>query len=155
MSLKKLGVLCLILVLLFSGCTVKRTVKKLLQVTTVVISLEPRGCVNDGVLLPVDIIVGDEQLGASVLGIGPDAWFDDPLRDRFAGDQIHRLAISGENTRKVTVHLAEGTRRIIIFADYDQSDERSEQQVVIIPESIGFYKTYTIQLGEFKMEMLK
>ena len=147
--------LCMVGLVVLSGCAVKQQVNKLLRVTRVTISLEPRGNVNDGILLPVDIMAVDTQLGATILGIGPDAWFGDPLRDRLSGDQIHRLAISGENARKIKINLAENTRRIIVFADYDRSDERMEQQVVIIPESIGFYKTYNIQLGEIKMEMLK
>jgi len=155
MKLRCFGALLLIFVMVLGGCSIKQKVKKMLRVTTVVVSLEPVENVNDGVLLPVDIIAGDEQLASMVLGIGPDAWFVDPLRDRLSGEQIHKLAVSGEKVREISVNLSENTQRIIIYVDYDRNNERMGQQVVINPESIGFSKTYNIRLGETKMEMLQ
>jgi predicted component of type VI protein secretion system len=142
-------------IMVFGGCSMKRKVSKMFQATKVIISFESTQNVNDGVLLPVDVIAGDEQMASMVLGIGPDAWFADPLRDRLSGEQIHKLAISGNDTREITVHLSETTRRIIVYADYDRLTERAGQQIVIIPESIGFSKTYTIRLKDTKMEMLQ
>ena len=151
MKIKYIGLFCcFLLIFILHGCASGLG----LGSSNVKITFSSEDNINDGVLLPVDIIACDDVLSSSVLGVGPDSWFGDPLRDRLTGDNIHRLAISGGSSRSVKVNVTKSTKKIIVYADYELSTERMDQQIVISSENLGMFTSYKIQLNEMRMELL-
>ena len=134
--------------LVLSGCAMPK------GFSDVTIMLESEGSINEGVLLPVDILVANDGLASSALGIGPDDWFGAELRDRLTNEEVQRLAIRGGTTRNVKVSIPEDVRRVIIFADYENNNERFGQQIVITPEKLNFFPKYRVRIRDNRMELV-
>jgi hypothetical protein len=148
MLFKKICMLFLI-VLGLSACSLPA------QYTDINIILDPAKDINDGVLLPLDVLAIDAGSSEAALGVGPDNWFGEDLRDRLTGDEIKRLAISGGIEKSVLVKISEGVNKIIIFADFENNSDRVGQQIVIVPEKLNFLSKYRIKINEDTMELAK
>lgn len=125
------------------------------QYSDITVTLDPQQEINDGVLLPVDILAVDAGTSESALSIGPDNWFGEDLRERLTGDEIKRLAITGGDSKSVQVKIPKGVNKIIIFADFENNSDRVGQQIVIVPEKLNFLSKYKIQVNENRMELVK
>ena len=93
--------------------------------------------INDGVLLPMDIIAVEKSKVEQVLDVGPEDWFGDSLRDSLhpgSNEDIHRLAVKADTSRVVDVRIGEEVEQVVIFADFENSVDRESQQIIIIPE---------------------
>jgi len=125
------------------------------HLTDITIRLVPAKKINEGVLLPVDILTVDSSLSATALGIGPDNWFGEDVRDRLTDDEIKRLAISGGNTKSVSLKVPENIHKVIIFADFENNSDRVGQQIIIAPEKLRFLPKYKININEDQMELVR
>lgn len=130
----------------FFACAITR------PFSTVTLDFQSIKDINDGALLPVDIVTVEKSVSDSVLEIGPDNWFGNGLRDRLTGEEIKHLAIKGGSTRQVKIKVPSEVEKIIIYADYENNIDRAGQQVVILPARFNFLPIYKINLKESKME---
>ena len=109
--------------------------------------------INDDVLLPVDIIVAKDPVMNSVVEIGPEEWFGHQTREVLVERELYPLAISGGEERVKKIIVDKEISRIIIFADYENSNDRDDQQLII---NTSDRKTkYLILITENKLEIEK
>jgi len=130
------------------GCAMNYKLKP----TQITLFIEAGPHINGGVLLPLDIIVVDASLSDLILDIGPEVWFGHSSRDRLVKKELRRFAISSGEIREIKVDVTRKTKRIIIYADYENDMDRNGQQLVIEPKRWHF--NYTIHIGLNKMELL-
>ncbi len=135
----------LFILLLATGCG-GRTVK---------IAFQADNHINEGVLLPVDIIAVQDSAVESVLDIGPETWFGHRMRERLiSGKELFTFALSGGAKRKVKISVPKENKRVLVYADYENSEERDDQQVVITPSGWHF-GYYLIKVTGHAMELEK
>jgi hypothetical protein len=138
-----------LVVLGFSACA------KIPRFSDITLILDPASEINEGVLLPVDILAVDSVISSKALEIGPDNWFGEDVRDRLTDGEIQRLAIKGGEEKKVSVKVNKSVHRIIIFADFENNSEAAGQQAIIIPEKFRFRPTYTILINDNSLELVR
>jgi hypothetical protein len=113
--------------------------------------------INDGVLLPMDIMAVNEDKTDQILEIGPEDWFGDSLRDSMrpgAKGNVHRLAIDADSKKVVEVKLAEDVERVVVFADFETSTDRESQEIIIVPTGM-FKNKVVIEVETSKMRVQK
>ena len=121
--------------------------------TDVTLSIKADTSINDGVLLPIDVIAVDESKAESVLSISPEEWFGNDMRERLTSEEIQKLAVKGGGARTVNVRVRSEVGRIIIYADYENTSERDRQQIIIFPKKEQFRGTYSIQVQKNRLEL--
>ena len=136
-------VFCIILSV-FVSCVSKSTY-------TLNFSADPQ--INEDVLLPVDVIVTKDSSMNAVIEIGPEDWFGHQTREVLIHSELYPLAISGGDKREKKVVVEKDISRIIIYADYENNNNREDQQL-IINCSEGKRK-YKILIKENNLEMEK
>ncbi len=139
--MKKKIFIIFILFLVGSGCS------------TLKVRMKAEDRINNDVLLPVDIIVVSESMQNEVMEIGPEEWFGHSLRERLTEIELHSLAISGGEKRKVKVKRKSRSQKVIVYADYDNSTDRNKQQVIIVPKK--FRRTHCVEIMENEMRSKK
>lgn len=115
------------------SCGLFRSAPKPPRVNTQVIRFKCDSNINQGMLLPVEVIyvTADNNL-KEVTAIGPDAWFDSKERESWA----HRQTLSLRSGREVRLWLERPpeTKYIVIFASFFQINDQEAQQVIIEPD---------------------
>ena len=109
--------------------------------------------INSDVLLPVDVIVTPDPVMKKVLNIGPEDWFGHRSRDILIGDELFPMAISGGTERIKEIPMDENISKIIIYADYEETINREDQQLII--NCSDKKKKYEILIRENHLEMKK
>lgn len=109
--------------------------------------------INSDVLLPVDVIVTPDPVMKNILDVGPEDWFGHQSRDILLGDELFRMAISGGSEQTKEVVLDEDISKVIIYADYDETMNREDQQLII--NCSDKKKQYDILIRERNLEMKK
>jgi len=88
--------------------------------------------INSDVLLPVDVIVTpDPAVVTKVLNIGPEDWFGHRSREILVADELFPMAIAGGTKRTKEIALDDNISKVIIYADYEDSINREDQQLII------------------------
>ena len=106
--------------------------------------------INKDARLSVDIIIVEDS--DAILEIGPEDWFGDDKRGTLLkGEQLYKLSFLGNQTQKQKVKVKSSISRIIIFAEYDNSLDREDQQLVLEPKTWNL--NYTILLKDNHMEL--
>lgn len=108
--------------------------------------------INEGLLVPVDIIATTRDKSKEIIGIGPDEWFSSKLRESMNEDQLLRLAIRNGETRKVKFKGPKGTDAFIVFADFQGIVDRDRQQQVFFPKCSK--RTFYIEVQNKKLVVL-
>ncbi|MEK7813056.1 MAG: hypothetical protein AAB296_04785 [Candidatus Desantisbacteria bacterium] len=90
--------------------------------------------INQGLLLPVDIILISKGEEKNVLQIGYDAWFESEYRNNLPDTKLIKLALNNKEMRKVNIDVSQKNEMIIIFADYRDALEQDAQQIIIYPQ---------------------
>jgi len=121
--------------------------------TDVTLQLKADESINDGILLPIDVIAVDEGKAAAVLGVSPDEWFGSRQREQMAPDEIQKLAIRGGGNRTVPVKINPQNGKIILYADYESTSQREQQQLVIDPKKESLRDTYHIKVKKNFLEL--
>jgi hypothetical protein len=121
--------------------------------TDVTLDINADSSINEGVLLPIDVIAVNESKAESVLSISPEEWFGNDMRERLTSEEIQKLAIKGGGTRNVTVKVRSEVGRIIIYADYENTSGRDRQQIIIFPKKAEFLNKYSIQVRKNRLEL--
>jgi hypothetical protein len=122
--------------------------------TDVTLSLQADVPVNDGVLLPIDIITINENKAEAVLAISPDLWFGNDMRERLTAEEIQKFAVRDGGSRNITVRVPSETGKIIIYADYENTSEREGQQIIIFSGKDRFRDTYMIRVHNNRLELM-
>lgn len=136
-------VLCMILSVLVS-CVSKSTY-------TLNFSADPQ--INENVLLPVDVIVTKDSSMNKVIEIGPEDWFGHQAREVLVYNELFPLAISGGDEREKKIVVEKDISRIIIYADYENNNNREDQQLII--NCSEDKRNYKILIKENTLEMGK
>lgn len=113
--------------------------------STMIISIEADKDINDGILLPVDIISVNESFAGKVSDIGPQDWFGHYYREKLSPDELNTLAIAGGQNRRVKVKIHSGVERIIVYTDFENIDDRDSQQVILMSSRFRRYKFIRIR----------
>jgi hypothetical protein len=121
--------------------------------TDVTLAIKADTSINDGVLLPIDVIAVDESKAQSVLSVSPEEWFGNDIRERLTSEEIQKLAIKGGGTRTLNVRVRSDVGRIIIYADYENTSERDRQQIIIFPKNERFQGKYSILVQKNRLEL--
>ncbi len=121
--------------------------------TDVAVSLKADVPINDGVLLPIDIITVNELKADAVLAISPEVWFGNEMRERLTPEEIQKFAVKDGGTRKIDVRVPSDTGRIIIYADFENTSERVKQQIIIVPGKERFRDSYLINVHNNRLEL--
>lgn len=121
--------------------------------TDVTLQLKADDSINDGILLPIDVITVDEGKAAAVMGVTPDEWFGSRQREQLAPDEVQKLAIRGGGNRSVPVKINPQTGKIIVYADYESTSQREQQQLVIDPKKESLRDTYHIKVKKNYLEL--
>ncbi|MBF0232052.1 MAG: hypothetical protein HQK65_03325 [Desulfamplus sp.] len=143
-----IGLLVLFCMLL--GCAKKNIIE---EPTRVTLHFAAEKYINDGVLLPVDIIIAEGSIMDSILEIGPEKWFGHFQRDSLGQGELIPLAISGGEIRTKNILLTPGFNKIIIFADYEGNTDPAGQQLIIPQKKLR--KEYRIKIKERELEIDK
>lgn len=122
--------------------------------TDVTLSLQADVPVNDGVLLPIDIITINENKAEAVLAISPDLWFGNDMRERLTAEEIQKFAVKDGGSRNITVRVPSETGKIIIYADYENTSEREGQQIIIFSGKDRFRDSYLIRVHNNRLELM-
>lgn len=133
-----------------SGCAAPTTPRY----TEVAVSLKADAPINDGILLPIDIITVNELKADAVLAISPELWFGNEMRERLTTEEIQKFAVKDGGTRKIDVRVPSDTGRIIIYADYENTSERAKQQIIIFPGKERFRDSYLIRVHNNRLELM-
>lgn len=133
-----------------SGCASPLTPSS----TDVTLSLQADVPINDGVLLPIDIMATNEIKAEAILGIPPGLWFGSDIREHLTKEEIHKLAVRGGETRSIAVTIGHGIERIIVYADYEHTSGREGQQLIISPRKSWFSKNYLISVRNNRLELM-
>jgi hypothetical protein len=142
------GVLLVMCLMLLVGCG---------KSSSLMLTVEAEPRINDGVLLPMDIMAVSEAKTDQILEIGAEDWFGDPLRDSLrpgATGNIQRLAISSDSKKVVEIKLAEDVERVVIFADFETATDRESQEIIIVPTGM-FKNKIVIEVLTSKMRVKK
>ena len=136
---------------LFSGCSSMPSIPRFFGTT---VHFGAAGHINNGVLLPVDIIIAPDSVMNAVLEIGPDEWFGHPMRGTLLPEQLSHLAMGGGQTREMDIKVdTDNANRIIIFADYENIAQRHKQQIHI---TIGTWEyNYYVKIQKDSMELAR
>jgi hypothetical protein len=118
------------------------------------LSLQADVPLNDGVLLPIDIIATNEIKAEAILGIPPGLWFGSDMREHLTKEEVHKLAVRGGETRDIAVTIGHGIGRIIVYADYENTSGREGQQLIISPRKSWFSKNYLISVRNNRLELM-
>ena len=90
--------------------------------------------INDGMLLPAEIIyVTADREVASLIEIGPGAWFDSPERDKWP----HKTPLMFRNGQDLRYRLAEKppeTHSVVVFFSFFGVEAPEVQQVILGPD---------------------
>ena len=142
------GILMVICLLMLVGCG---------KSSHLMVTIVSEPDINDGVLLPMDIMAVNESKTDQILEIGPEDWFGDPLRESMrpgAKGNIQRLAIGADATKEVEIALGEDVERVIVFTDFETSTDRESQEIVIVPTGM-FKNKVVIDVETSKMRVRK
>lgn len=109
------------------------------------------GYINEGVRLPVDLIMVENS--KSVLAIGPDSWFGDHRRDALLrNEQLLRLSFSGGEAMDYDIKMGSEVDELVIYADYVENNDRQAQQVVIPKCFFGWKHTLMIKKNGLELK---
>jgi predicted component of type VI protein secretion system len=133
-----------------TGCAAPTTPRY----TEVAMSLKADVPINDGVLLPIDIITVNEIKADAVLAISPEVWFGNEMRERLTPEEIQKFAVKDGGTRKIDVRVPSDTGRIIVYADFENTSERQKQQIIIVPGKERFRDSYLIRVHNNRLELM-
>ncbi len=122
--------------------------------TDVTLSLQADVPINDGVLLPIDIITTSEIKAEAILSIPPGLWFGSDMRESLSKQEVHKFAVREGEARDITVTIGRGIGRIIIYADYENTNGREGQQLIISPGKSWFRKNYLISVRNSQLELI-
>ena len=139
----------LVLTMLLGGCAGPTAP----QFDDVTLNLQAAEAINDGVLLPIDIMAVNEIKADAVLAVAPDLWFGNEQREKLTPEEIQKVAIRGGGKRQVTVRVPSLAGKIILYADYENSNERAAQQIIISPLKGGFHEKYEILIQANRLEL--
>ncbi len=142
------GILMVVCLLMLVGCG------KSSHLMLTIVS-EPN--INDGVLLPMDIMAVSDGKTDQILEIGPEDWFGDSLRESMrpgAKGNIQRLAIGSDSTKTVELTIGEDVERVVVFADFETSTDRESQEIIIVPTGM-FKNKVVIEVETSKMRVKK
>jgi len=135
--------------MVMSGCAAQSRPKY----TDVSLTLQADAPINDGVLLPIDVIAVNESKADSVLAVSPDEWFGNDMRERLTSEEIQKFAIKDGGSRTIDVRVPSEVGRIIIYADYENTSERERQQIIIFPGKDRFKRNYSIRIQKNRLEL--
>ncbi len=144
---RKLGI-CLALAMTLTGCASGPT-----RPTDVTLEFKAGNSINNGILLPIDVMTVDQDKASAILGISPDEWFGNPMREQLTPDEIHKLAIRGGGERVIRVKVNPRTGKIILYADYESTSQRDLQRLVIDAEKKSLEDTYLINVKQNQLEL--
>ena len=122
--------------------------------TDVTLQLKADESINNGILLPIDVVAVEESKAASILSISPDEWFGSDQRERLPPEEIQKLAIKDGGVRTVTVKVHKEAGKIIIYADYESTSQREQQQLVIDSKKESFHDSYLIKVKKNLLELV-
>jgi len=145
---------CLVMLgLILSACGAKNLLPPKQLSMTIHVAADVN--VNDGVLLPLDILFVENDKADAALAVGPDKWFGEDLRERLTNDEIRRLAIRSGDRKDVQISYPDSVKKIIIFADYENNNDRFGQQLLITPDNFKFKNSYHVNIHGNRMELVK
>ena len=142
------GIIMLMCLFMLAGCG---------KSSNLMVTIVSEPDINDGVLLPMDIMAVSEEKTDQILEIGPEDWFGDSLRDSMrpgGKGNIHRLAIDADSKKVIEVTLAEDVERVVVFADFETSTDRESQEIIIVPTGM-FKNKIVIDVETSKMRIQK
>ncbi|MDM8542957.1 hypothetical protein QUF90_17930 [Desulfococcaceae bacterium HSG9] len=87
---------------------------------------------NQGLLLPVDIIyITRYHMPREVVSIGPNKWFNSLWREKW--EERQTVSLKGGETRKIKLNelWLRNTKFLIIYADFKGVEEPYSQQIII------------------------
>jgi len=135
--------------MVLSGCAAQARPKY----TDVSLSLQADAPINDGVLLPIDVIAVNEIKADAVLSVSPEEWFGNDMRERLTSEEIQKFAIKDGGNRIIDVRVPSEVGRIIVYADYENTSERERQQIIIFPGKDRFKSNYSIRIQKNRLEL--
>ena len=137
-------------------------------ITFIVVLLVMAGCVpqvklvfrcadniNEGFLLPVDIISVSQEEEKAILQIGPEAWFESEYRSKLTKEQLVKIAINSGKITEIAIDIPQKKSVVIIFADYMEITEQNPQQLIIHHQKWRGYVTGEISVGKKGLQMMK
>ncbi len=135
---------CILATLLISCATKPRTLT---------LNFKAAPVINSEVLLPVDVIVTPDPVMKDIVRIGPEDWFGHQTREALLDDELYPLAIAGGGERTKKVVLGEDISKVIIYADFEDTIEREDQQLLINCDDKK--KEYDILIRQNTLEIKK
>ncbi len=117
-----------------------------------IISIESDKDINNGILLPVDIISVNESFAEKVADIGPQDWFGHYYREKLSPEELNSLAIAGGQNRRVKVKIHSGVKRVIMYTDFENIDDRDSQQIIFMSSRIKRYKFVRIRKNGLELK---
>jgi len=129
-SLIRIFVLVALVLLSFFSCCLLPEPYKPPQNKTKAILFKCDNSINEGMVLPVDVIYITAESGLKeVIKIGPDAWFDSEERERWPFKQT--LMLGGGEEILFRLSKPPETKFIVIFASFFKVKEKKVQQVIL------------------------
>lgn len=125
-------------ILICSGCgsspqqPVIKEVEEIDIIKTKSIKFQCDEHINQGMLLPVDIIyITRYHMPREVISIGPSSWFNSFERERWETRQT--LSLKGGEIQKIKLNKLwlKNTKFLIIFANFKNVEEPYSQQIII------------------------
>jgi hypothetical protein len=120
-------------VVLLSNCSRRSGKdKEIGKVKTKSIAFKCDQHINQGLLLPVDIIyLTTYRMPREITSIGPDKWFNSSERDNWVERQS--LSLKGGETKKLKLNKLwlKNTKLLFVIADFKGVNEPYSQQLVI------------------------
>ena len=93
--------------------------------------------INKGALLAIDVIATEND--NEILAIGPEEWFLNKKRSELVlDDELYIITIKSGETIPVTVRRKTNVKRIVIFAEYGNTSDRLDKQLVLEPGYMNF-----------------
>ncbi|MFH1097765.1 MAG: hypothetical protein ABH886_06015 [Candidatus Desantisbacteria bacterium] len=117
-------------------------------VTQITLVFRCDNVINEGLLLPVDVILVTQEEEKAILQIGPNAWFESEYRNNLAKEQIVKLALVSGETKEIPIDVSQQKGVAIIFADYTNLTGQDTKQLVIHSPQLRGYATKYIRVGE-------
>lgn len=134
-SLLRIAVLFALILLSAFSCCLLPEPQKPPQNMTKTILFKCDNSINEGMILPVDVIYITADSGLKeVVKIGPDAWFDSEERDLWLFKQT--LMLGGGDEILLKLSKPPETKFIVIFASFFKVKDKKVQQVILHPDAI-------------------
>jgi len=131
-----------------TGCFVKYHIFPSIFGFITIEIIVPNEQINDGIILPVDIIIVKNT--DQILELSPDDWFVSSERETLTDNELYRLAVKNGDSQRLKIKIKPDIERLIIYADYDIKNDFNSQRVIFPVEKFRYY--YSVFVGKYKIE---